>query len=141
VSDRTADVCDEVSHKTDAPAVVLFSCSRERVYCSTGCGRRAAWRCRFELGGKRAGETCGAHLCERCTSASGLCPPHARVRRHPQQKRELLASAQCDQRTLTRWLRGLPMKPTTKQRLDDAAHALGLYKMRGNKPREKRTRG
>lgn len=56
----------------------------------------------------------------------------------PQQKRELLAKAQCDPHTLTSWLTGRPMRPTTKARVDAAAKELGLYKFRGDRPREKR---
>lgn len=38
----------------------------------------------------------------------------------PQQRRELAAEAECDDRTVKRWLEGLPMRPTTKTRLDRA---------------------
>lgn len=62
------------------------------------------------------------------------------VRVTPQQKREIIAEADCNPRTLARWLRGLPMKDKTKSRLDDAARALGLYKFRGDRPRTKRVR-
>jgi len=31
-----------------------------------------------------------------------------------------MARAECDSRTVTRWLNGLAMKPTTKERLDRA---------------------
>jgi hypothetical protein len=58
----------------------------------------------------------------------------------PQQKRELIAEAECNPRTLNRWLTGKPMKPPTKERLDDAARALGLYKLRGDRPRVKKSR-
>lgn len=58
----------------------------------------------------------------------------------PQQKRELLAEADCNPRTLTRWLLGQPMKAPSKERLDDAARALGFYKFRGDKPQVKESR-
>ena len=38
----------------------------------------------------------------------------------PQQRRELVALAQCTDKTLARWLNKLPMKPTTKARIDAA---------------------
>lgn len=38
----------------------------------------------------------------------------------PQQKRELMAAAQCNPRTVERWIQGLAMKATTKERLDGA---------------------
>lgn len=38
----------------------------------------------------------------------------------PQQRRELLAAAQCTDKTLKRWLDKLPMKPTVKARVDAA---------------------
>lgn len=59
----------------------------------------------------------------------------------PQQKREMIAEAQCNPRTLARWLMGKSMRVQTKERLDDAARALGLYKLRGDRPREKRSNG
>jgi hypothetical protein len=58
----------------------------------------------------------------------------------PQQKRELIAEAECNPRTLDRWLMGRPMKPPTKERLDNAARALGLYSLRGDRERVKATR-
>ena len=57
----------------------------------------------------------------------------------PQQKREMLAEAQCNPRTLTKWLQGRPMRAEAKQRLDVAARALGLRRPRDT--REKRARG
>lgn len=45
------------------------------------CGRAAGKSCQFPLRGPKAGQTCGAHLCERCSVLIGhaeLCPPHAR---------------------------------------------------------------
>lgn len=56
----------------------------------------------------------------------------------PQQKREMLAAAECNERTLRKWLTGRPMTPTTKERLDRAARSLGFYKFRGDRPRDKR---
>lgn len=38
----------------------------------------------------------------------------------PQERREVLALAECSPNTLTRWLRGLPMKQTVKERIDRA---------------------
>lgn len=58
----------------------------------------------------------------------------------PQQKREMIAAAECNPRTLTRWLMGRPMRAPVKERLDDAARSLGLYKLRGDKPVVKTTR-
>lgn len=56
----------------------------------------------------------------------------------PQQKREMIAEAGCNPRTLARWLLGKRMRAQTKGRLDDAARVLGLYKLRGD---EKRVNG
>lgn len=56
----------------------------------------------------------------------------------PQQKREMLAAAECNERTLGKWLRGQAMQPTTKDRLDRAARTLGFFKFRGDRPRDKR---
>lgn len=58
----------------------------------------------------------------------------------PQQKRELIAEAECNPRTLNRWLMGKPMKPPTKERLDEAARALRLYGFRGDRERVKATK-
>lgn len=38
----------------------------------------------------------------------------------PQERREVLALAECSPNTLDRWLRELPMKPTVKARIDRA---------------------
>lgn len=79
MSDRTADTCEDVSVKAKTKPIVIFSCVHEKVLCSTGCGRRAAWGCVFGLRGKLEGKTCDAPLCDRCMSAHGHCPPHARM--------------------------------------------------------------
>lgn len=59
----------------------------------------------------------------------------------PQQKRELLAAAECDPRTLNKWLKGLPLRENAQKRLDGASRELGLYKFRGNRHRVKVSRG
>jgi len=43
------------------------------------------------------------------------------VKLTPQQRRELLAEAQCSVNTLRRWISKETMKPTVKARLDAAA--------------------
>lgn len=44
----------------------------------------------------------------------------------PQQKRELMSLAECDPRTVTRWLNNPEsMKPTTRARLDRAWAKIG----------------
>jgi hypothetical protein len=50
----------------------------------------------------------------------------------------MLAAAECNERTLSKWLVGRPMQPSTKERLDKAARALGFFKFRGDRPRDKR---
>jgi hypothetical protein len=64
--------------------ITVFSCGRERVTCGD-CGQRSsASRCGFELGGRKAGQTCSKPLCRRCgaerRAASGstvdLCRVH-----------------------------------------------------------------
>lgn len=42
------------------------------------------------------------------------------VKLTPQQRRELIAEAQCSVNTLKRWLDKRPMKPTVKDRIDAA---------------------
>ncbi len=55
----------------------------------------------------------------------------------PQQKRELLAAAECNPRTLEKWLKGAPLRENAQKRLDEASRGLGLYKFRGARTRVK----
>ena len=54
----------------------IFNCGRgdDRKYCK--CGRAAVGSCAFPLRGKKAGQTCGVFLCERCTRENNRCLAH-----------------------------------------------------------------
>jgi len=62
--------------------ISVFVCGAPAHRCK--CGAKAVFACAFELGGRRSGEKCDAHLCERCAVTSNaetfLCGPHARLK-------------------------------------------------------------
>ena len=73
--------CKQINLGGGATAIV---CTRgsDRGRCK--CGRVATRLCDFELSGRKAGQTCSAKLCEKCSTrppASELdyCPAHARL--------------------------------------------------------------
>lgn len=72
--------CRSVNLGNGAIAIV---CNRgeRRPYC--GCGKPATRQCDYPLRGRKAGQTCSAHLCDSCAVPSGkdldYCPPHGRV--------------------------------------------------------------
>jgi hypothetical protein len=63
--------------------VTVFTCGAPRIDCETpGCHERAITACAFELGGRKAGQTCGRRMCEGCMvvfATRGMCAPHARL--------------------------------------------------------------
>ncbi len=72
-------------------AVTVFSCTRgaegPRCVCE-GCGRRSIHSCGYQLGGRKAGQSCGRALCGSHgtefptvgpTGTARFCPPHARM--------------------------------------------------------------
>lgn len=72
--------CEKIA--IDGGVVIL--CSRgHRIKRCSACGSGEATRlCDFPLSGRKAGKTCSAGLCDRCTARSGdtdLCPAHARL--------------------------------------------------------------
>lgn len=60
--------------------VVGIACHRGR-RPSCKCGRVETRQCDFPLKGRKAGKTCDASLCDRCTTKMGpeldYCPAHA----------------------------------------------------------------
>lgn len=49
-------------------------------------------------------------------------------RMDPQRRREIAALAQCDERTVRRWMQGKPMKETVRLRVEAAARKLKFIK-------------
>lgn len=55
-------------------------CTRGALRCQTnGCRHPAVGLCKYPV--KRNGRTttCNRHICQRCSSRDGYCPPHARI--------------------------------------------------------------
>jgi len=76
--------CERFDLGGGAFAIVCSRGKRTTAPPCSACKTRPSTRlCDFELRGKRAGKTCSAKLCDRCSVQRGeldLCPPHAKVR-------------------------------------------------------------
>ena len=73
-----------MNHPKQGHVTSVFVCGRDRAYpssCSTpGCAGRVRATCDFELGGRKAGQTCDRALCYDCCRSRGgkdLCAAHA----------------------------------------------------------------
>jgi hypothetical protein len=69
---------------SESGEVIGFVCGRRRAACSVpGCRREYEVLCDWKLKGAKAGKTCDAKLCGKCTTKPApdkdLCPAHARA--------------------------------------------------------------
>jgi len=78
--------CKQINLGNGATAIV---CSRgaRRERCRCGSGLPVSRLCDFELRGRKAGQTCSAKLCDRCSSRApatelDYCQAHARLLEH-----------------------------------------------------------
>lgn len=75
-------VCRKIDLGNGATAIVCSRGQRER--CNCGSGKPVSRLCDFELGGRKAGKTCSAKLCDSCSSSvvgsdGDYCSAHARL--------------------------------------------------------------
>lgn len=66
-----------------ADRITIFICppqGRSDTCSAPGCSRPMVTRCSYQLGGAKAGKTCGRPLCsEHCRLVADTCPPHVRM--------------------------------------------------------------